>query len=171
MHLRSGKVATRTRRTAEIDFLMDGETDFGPHHVHPSIIHQLPECLHLPGGRPRLRESANETDADANFVDLLAMHVAALQLLEPARANLNLTIAGINAIADHEMIRQPVLHPALPMCPAIDGGVPLPDCTVMRHNPLPTIRPNAQPQRDPPNFRSVSIDRRAPGRFGQRLEW
>src|SRR5688572_11429209 len=167
MHLRRGKVSTRTCSAAEIDLLVHGKADSWPHHIIPQVVHQFPERLHLPGGRPRLREIANETNTNAHLVDLLAMHVAALNLPEPARTNLDLAITGIDAIPDHEVIGQSVLHPALAMCFPVNGGVALPNRAVMRHYPLPPARSNAQSRRRLTNFSGVSIDWRTLGRFGR----
>jgi hypothetical protein len=170
MHLRRRKITPGTSRPAWINFLVNREPDSGSDHAGPQVIHQFLKSQHLFQRGPRLFEVPNETDANPDLVDLLAMNVAALDLPEPARANFNFSIAGINSVADHKVIRQAVLHPTLPMRTTVDGGIALSNGAVMRHNPLPPARANTKPVRHSPHIRSESINRRALGGFGQRVQ-
>jgi hypothetical protein len=53
-----------------------------------------------------------QTNAERNIVQIIAVHVATVNLTPPAIAYLDLAIASGRSVADHEMIRKPVLHPA-----------------------------------------------------------
>jgi hypothetical protein len=170
MHLRRRKVTPGTSRPARINFLVNREPDSGSDYAGSQVIDQFLKSQYLLQRWPRLFKVPNETDANPDLVDFLAMNVAALDLLEPARANLNFSIAGIDSVADHKVIRQAVLHPALSMRAAIDGGIALSNCAVMRYNPLPPARANTKPGRHSPHTRSESINRRWLGGFGQRVQ-
>lgn len=170
MHLRRRKVTPGTSRPAWINFLVNRKPNSGSDHAGPQVIDQFLKSQHLFQGRPRLFKVPNETDANPDFVDFLATNVAAPDLPEPARADFNFSIAGIDSVADHKVICQAVLHPTLPMSAAIDGGIALSNCAVMRHNPLPAARTNTKPGRHSPYISSKSISRRALGRFGQRVQ-
>jgi hypothetical protein len=145
MHLRRGKEAPGTRRSAWIDFLVNCEPDSGSDHAGSEVIDQLLKSQHLFPSRPGQFKVANETDSNPHRVDLFSIHMATLDLPEPTWANFYLPITRVDPVANHKVIRQSVLHPALPMRPAVDGGVALPDGAVMRHNPLPSVRTNPKP--------------------------
>jgi len=62
------------------------------------------------------------------------MDMAAIDLPTPAIADFDLTIAGRSPIADHEMVSEPVLHPAkMPMIVIKRGSVAL-ACSAIVHN-------------------------------------
>ena len=56
-------------------------------------------------------EIANQTDSESDVIKKIAVDMTAVDLTAPSVADLDFTIAGRGAIADYEMIRQPVLHP------------------------------------------------------------
>src|SRR5689334_10354156 len=57
-------------------------------------------------------EIADQTNAERDIVQIIAVNVAAVDLAPPAIAYFDLTVAGRCSVADHEMVCQPILHPA-----------------------------------------------------------
>ena len=114
MHLHCGEKAAWTRGTAGIDFLIHSEANSFPHRVGAQIIDQLADGQYPLRRRPGQLEIPNQADADADLFDFLAVDVAAPQLPELiTRADFDLAVAGINPVADQEIVSQPVLHAAL----------------------------------------------------------
>ena len=84
-------------------------------------------------------EIADQTNAERNIVQIIAVHMAAVDLASPAIAYFDLTVAGGSSVADHEMVCEPVLHPAnMPVIIIKHARVSLPCATVMDNNELPT---------------------------------
>ena len=83
-------------------------------------------------------EIAYQTNAERNVVQIIAVNVAAVDLTPPTIAYFNLTVACGCSIADHEVVRKTILHPAdVPMIIIENARVPLPRAAVMHHNELP----------------------------------
>jgi len=83
---------------------------------------------------------AYQTNAERNVVQIIAVHVATIDLTPPAIAHFDLAVAGGSAVADHEVVGKTVLHPAhMPMIIIKCAGVPLPRATVVHHNELPAV--------------------------------
>ena len=81
---------------------------------------------------------AYQTNAERNVVQIIAVHVAAVDLSPPAVAHFDLAVAGGSAVADHEMVGKAILHPAnMSMIIIKNVRVPLPRTAVMHHNKLP----------------------------------
>lgn len=81
---------------------------------------------------------ANQTNAERNVVQIIAVHMAAIDLAPPAIAYFDLAVARGRSVADHEVIRKPVLHPAdMPMIIIKNARVSLPRAAVMHDNELP----------------------------------
>jgi len=55
---------------------------------------------------------ADEADPDSDFVERFTGEVPALFLLEPARADFDLAVAGIGAVTDDEVIGHAIFHAA-----------------------------------------------------------
>ena len=68
------------------------------------------ERLELFGGRFVVVVVADETNADADIVQVVAVDVAACLLDFPAVTDLDLSIASGGSVADHEVIGEAVLH-------------------------------------------------------------
>ena len=84
-------------------------------------------------------EVSDQTNAERNVVQIIAVHVAAVNLTPPAVPHLYLAIPSRCAVADHEMIGQPVLHPPdVPMIIIEDARVSLPRPAIVHNNKLPT---------------------------------
>ena len=83
-------------------------------------------------------EIAYQTNAKRDVVQIIAVHVAAIDLASPPIANLDLAVAGRCSIADNEVIRKPILHPAdVPMIIIEHARVSLSRAAVMHDNELP----------------------------------
>ena len=84
-------------------------------------------------------EIADQTNAERNIIQIIAVHMATVDLAPPAIAYFNLTVAGGSSVADHEMVCEPVLHSANVFVIIIkDARVSLPCTTVMDNNELPS---------------------------------
>jgi hypothetical protein len=81
---------------------------------------------------------AYQTNAQRNVVQIIAVHVAAVDLTPPAIAHFNLAVACGSAVANHEMVRKTILHPAdVPMIIIKSARVSLPRAAVVHDNELP----------------------------------
>jgi hypothetical protein len=81
---------------------------------------------------------AYQTNAERNVVQIIAVHVAAVDLTPPAVAYFNLAVARRSAVADHKMIRKTILHPAdASMIIIKSPRVSLPRAAIMHDNELP----------------------------------
>jgi len=79
-----------------------------------------------------------QTNAERDVVQVIAVHVAAIDLTPPAIAYFDLSVAGRSAVADHEMVRKTILHPAdVPMIIIKSARVSLPRAAIMHDNELP----------------------------------
>ncbi len=83
-------------------------------------------------------EIANQTYSQGDIVQIIAVHVAAIDLPPPAIAHLDLPIASRSSVADYELVRESVLHPPdVAMVVIENAGVALPRAAVMDHDELP----------------------------------
>ena len=76
------------------------------------ILDQLFARFELGAGRLVAVEIADETNPEPDVVHVIAVNMAAAHLANPAVADLDLAIPRRGAVADDEMISEPVLHPA-----------------------------------------------------------
>src|SRR2546423_5343757 len=76
------------------------------------ILDQLFARFELRPRRLVAVEIAHETNPEPDVVHVIAVDMAAAHLVNPAIADLDLAVAGGGAVADHEMIGEPVPHPA-----------------------------------------------------------
>ena len=83
-------------------------------------------------------EVTDQTNAEGNVIQVIAVHVAAVDLAAPAIAHFNLAITGRGSVANHKMIGQTVLHSAhVPMIIVEYARVPLPRAAIVDDNELP----------------------------------
>ena len=83
-------------------------------------------------------EVSNQTNAERNVVQVIAVHMAAVDLAPPAIAHFDLAVARGRSVADHEMVGKTILHPAdVPMIIIKSARVALPRAAVVHHNELP----------------------------------
>ena len=83
-------------------------------------------------------EIAHQTDAERDIVQIVAVDMAAVDLAAPAVSHFNLAVASRSSIANHEMIREPILHPPnMSMVIIEHPRVTLPRAAIMDDNKLP----------------------------------
>ena len=83
-------------------------------------------------------EIAHKTNAERDIVQIIAMHVTAINLTPPAIAHFDLAVTSGCAVADDEMIGEAVLHPTNMFVIIVkDTRVTLPGAAVVHHNKLP----------------------------------
>src|SRR5207248_3286561 len=81
---------------------------------------------------------AYQTNAERNVVQIIAVHVAAVDLTPPTIAYFDLAIARGSAVANHKVVRKTVLHPAnVPMIIIKSARVSLPRAAAVHDNELP----------------------------------
>ncbi len=104
----------------------------------PQVTNQLLARVELRASRLVAIEVTDQTNPERDVVEIVAVHVAAVDLTPPAVTHFDLTIAGRCAVADHEMIRESILHSAdVPMVIIEHGGVPLSCAAVVHDDVLP----------------------------------
>ena len=81
---------------------------------------------------------AYQTNAERNVVQIIAVHVAAVDLAPPTIAHFDLPVARGSAVANYKVVRKTVLHPAnVPMIIIKNARVSLPRAAIVHHNELP----------------------------------
>jgi len=94
-------------------------------------------------------EIADETNAKRDIVQIIAMHMTAINLTPPAIADLDLAVTGGCAVADDEVIGEAVLHPANMLVIIVkDARIALPSAAIVHDDKLP-----------PPSFDRCPPDR------------
>ena len=80
----------------------------------------------------------DKANSDCDIIEVVARHVAAVNLPCPARTDFYLAVAGRTPVADDKVIGEAVLHPADPaMIPIENAGISLPGAAVMNNDILP----------------------------------
>jgi len=104
----------------------------------PQIIDQLFARLQLTPRRLTAIEIAYQTNAERDVVQIVAVHMPAIDLAPPAIADFDLAVARGSAITDDEMIGEPVLHPPdAAMVVVKDLGTSLPRPAVVDDDEFP----------------------------------
>jgi len=81
---------------------------------------------------------AYQTNTERNVVQIIAVHMAAVDLTPPTIAHFDLPVARGRSVADHEMVGKTILHPAdVPMIIIKNARVSLPRAAIVHHNELP----------------------------------
>ena len=112
----------------------------------PQIIDQLFACFQLTARRLTAVEIAYQANAERDVVQIVAMHVPAVDLAPPTIAHFDLAVARRSAIADNEMIGEPVFHPANMSVVIIENArATLPGPTVVYDYELPAAPHNRRP--------------------------
>jgi len=102
------------------------------------IANQFLTTIELRTGRLIAVEIADQTNAEGDVVQIIAVDMAAVDLPTPAIADFDLTIAGRSAVADHEMVSKSVLHSAkMPVVIIERGSVALTCSAVVHDDVLP----------------------------------
>ena len=120
-----------------LDFAVTGEANFAAQNRALQPIHEEGKGLQLLAGGALDLEIPDEADADRNEVELVVFDVPALELLGPAGTDLDLTIAGVDAVANDEVVGEPVLHSAFAVGASIGFGVAFFNGAVVSDDGLP----------------------------------
>ena len=104
----------------------------------PQITNQLLATIKLCARRLITIEIADQTNPERNVVQIIAVHVTAVDLSPPAIPYFDLAIAGGSSVADNKMVCKTVLHPSkMSMVIVERGGVSLTRSAVMHDDELP----------------------------------
>lgn len=142
MHRRQWEILARADRLFAFELTVARKFDFLAEHLALQPIHQLREGVQLLLAGMGLLEIADEADADCGEVELVALYVAAEQLLVPAGAHFDFSIARVDAVADHKVVGQAVLHAALAMSGIVFPRVAIFDRAVVHDNTAPVVAAN-----------------------------
>ena len=83
-------------------------------------------------------EITDQTNSQRDVVEIITVHMAAIDLPPPAIANLDLPVAGGSSVTDYELVGETVLHPPhMAMVVIKDTGVALARAAVVDHDELP----------------------------------
>ena len=83
-------------------------------------------------------EISHKTNTERNVVEIIAVHMAAVDLAAPPIAYFNLAVARGCSVANHEMIGKTVLHPAhMPMIIIERARVSLTRAAIVHDDELP----------------------------------
>lgn len=103
------------------------------------IADQLFATIQLRAGWLVAIKVAYQTNSQRDVVEIIAVHVAAIDLSTPAISNFDLSIAGGGAVPDDKMISEAVLHSSKMSVVVIErGGVALSRSAVVDNDVLPT---------------------------------
>jgi hypothetical protein len=81
---------------------------------------------------------AYQTNTERNVVQIVAVHVAAVDLAPPTITHFDLTITSRCSVADDEVISKAILHATdMPMIIIENARVALPRAAIMHDNELP----------------------------------
>ena len=114
------------------------------------IPNQLLARFELGARRLVAIEIANETNAESDVVQIIAVDVAPINLTAPAIADFDLAVARRSSVSNNEMVRQSIPHsPNLSVIVIESSCVALPRAAVVHDDELP----------------ATSLHRRAPDLF------
>jgi len=102
------------------------------------IADEFLACVKLRARRLATIEIADQTNPERNVVQIITVHVPAVDLATPAIAHFHLAVSCGCSVPDDEMIGETILHPAhVAMVIIEDARVSLPRAAVVHHNELP----------------------------------
>ena len=104
----------------------------------PQIADQFFAAIELRARRLVAIEIANQTNAERDIIQIIAVHMPAVNLPAPAIAHFNLAVAGRCSVADDEVIGESVAHAAnISMVVIENARITLPGAAVVHDNELP----------------------------------
>ena len=104
----------------------------------PQVADEFLACVKLRARRLATIEIADQTNAERNVVQIITVHVSAVDLATPAIAHFNLAVSCGCSVPDHEMIGETILHPPdMPVVVIKNARVSLPCPAIMHDDELP----------------------------------
>ncbi len=104
----------------------------------PQITNQFLATIELRPRRLVAIEIADQTNSERDVVQIIAVHMSAVDLSPPAITHFDLPVASGCSVADDEVIRQSILHVAHMFMVVIEHTcVALPRAAVVHHDHLP----------------------------------
>ncbi len=104
----------------------------------PQVSNQLFATIELRACRLIAIEIADQTNAERDVVEIIAVHMAAIDLTPPPVAHFDLTVPGRSSVSNYEMIGQTVLHVTNVAMVIIEcPRVALPRAAVVHNDDLP----------------------------------
>ena len=104
----------------------------------PQVADEFLAALELRARRLVAIEIADQTNAERDVIQVITMHMPAVDLPAPAIAHFNLAVSRGRSVSDHKMIGETILHSAhVPVIIIEDTRVPLPCAAIMHDNELP----------------------------------
>ncbi len=104
----------------------------------PQVADQFLAAIELSARRLVAIEIADQANAERDVIQIIAVHMPAVDLPAPAIAHFNLAVAGRCPVADDKVIGEAVAHAAnISMVVIEDARVALPGAAVVHDNELP----------------------------------
>ena len=119
------------------EFLVAGEAGALAQDVSLEPVDELGEGHELFFAGPGLFEVADKADADGALVEAVALEVTTEELLAPAWADLDLAVAGVDAVAYDEVVGQSIFHAAAAVSGIVLGRIAKFYCTVVDDDGIP----------------------------------
>lgn len=112
----------------------------------PQVTDQFVEGCELPFRRRPFVEIASKTNAERDVVQVIRGHVSAVNLASPAGTDFDLAIVSAAPVANHEMIRESVLHvPCTPMVIIVGPCIARGGAAVVDDDVFPASAPDGRP--------------------------
>ena len=104
------------------------------------IANEFLTCVKLCARRLVSIEIAHETNAERDVVQIIAVHMTAVDLTSPAIADFDFSVTGGGAVADDEVVSESVVHPSdISVVVIEDAGVALPGTAVVHDDKAPAV--------------------------------
>ena len=134
----AGAICRPARRIDFTVWLHRYRTPLGFATAIPQVANEFLTRVELCARRLVSIEIAHETNAERDVVQIIAVHVAAIDLASPAIADFDLAVTGRCAVADHKMICESVLHATHMLVIIIKHTrIALPRAAIVHDNELP----------------------------------
>ena len=104
----------------------------------PQVADELLATLELRARRLVTIEIADQANAERDIIQVITVHMPAVDLPAPAIAHFNLAIARRCPVANDEVISKSIAHPAhISVVVIEDARIALPGAAVVHYNKLP----------------------------------
>ena len=120
---------------------MGTHRDFAPVRLAaalPEIANQFLARVELRAGWLITIKIAHQANTQGDVVQIIAVHVTAIDLASPPVAHFDLTVTCGGSIADNKMVSEAILHPPdMPMIVIEGAGISLSGTAIMHDDELP----------------------------------